>query len=468
MKLRFKLHDKQLMAYESIATELLFGGAAGGGKSHLLRVAAICWCYSIKNLQVYFFRKTHPDLLKNHMVGPTSFPALLADWIKSGFVNINLSRNIIEFWNGAKIHLCHCQYEKDVYNYQGAEMHVLIIDELTHFSKVIYEFLRSRVRLGSLKIAEQFKGLFPKIFCGSNPGNIGHNWVKADFIDFQPPYQIKQTPKTDGGMMRQFIPSLLEDNPSMTENDASYEDRLQGLGNPALVQAMRYGRWDIVAGGMFDDVWDPSVHVIAPFDIPSTWRIDRSFDWGSSKPYSVGWWAESDGCDISYRDGTKKSTRKGDLFRVAELYGCTGKPNEGTRELATEVARKIVLAEKAMAKKVYPGPADSSIFDTENGNCIADDMARIGVNWSRADKKPGSRINGAELLRERLKNAITKDGAGLFIFNTCRNFIRTVPVLPRDENKTDDVDSAAEDHAYDDCRYRISAKTYAFRRQSVG
>ena len=445
MNTTFKLHRKQGTAFQSKATELLFGGAAGGGKSHLLRTSAISWSYVIPNLQTYFFRRTYPDLWKNHMDGPTSFPVQLGDLLKAGLVKINYSKNIIEFWNNSKIHLCHCQHEKDIFDYQGAEIHILIIDELTHFVRKMYEFLRSRVRLGSLEIPEKYKGLFPRILTGSNPGNIGHNWVKQTFIDFAPPYAIKVAPKDDGGMLRQFIPSLLEDNPSMTENDPNYEDRLSGLGSPEMVRAMRYGDWDIVAGGMFDDVWNQKVHVIEPFDIPKTWRIDRSFDWGSAKPYSVGWWAESDGCDIKLAGGVIRSTKPGDLFRISELYGMKGKVNEGTRELATEVARKINDIDAGLKEKgfrVYPGPADTSIFDTDNGMCIADDMSKAPyfVAWTRADKRPGSRVNGCELVRSKLKNSITKDGPGLFIFNNCRQFIRTVPVLPRDEGKPDDVD----------------------------
>ena len=202
------------------------------------------------------------------------------------------------------------------------------------------------------------------------------------------------------------------------------------------------------------------MHIVEPFEIPKTWRIDRSFDWGSSKPYSVGWWAESDGCDIKLRDGATRSTQRGDLFRIAELYGWTGKPNEGTRELAVEIARKIKAQDMSNGHRVHAGPADSSIFDVTNGNCIADDMGRIGVHWTKANKNPGSRMNGWELLRKRFKNSISREGPGMYIFETCRQFIRTVPVLPRDDKKLDDVDTLAEDHIGDETRYRCLAKTY--------
>ena len=291
-----------------------------------------------------------------------------------------------------------------------------------------------------------------------NPWGVGHHWVKSRHIDPAPRGIIIDD---EQGRERVAIHGTIWENKILLENDPDYVKSLEAQ-TGAKRKAWLYGDWDIVAGGMFGDVWDLDVHVIEPFEIPKTWRIDRSFDWGSSRPYAVGWWAESDGCDIVLADGTKQSTRRGDLFRIAELYGWTGKANEGTRELAVEVARKIKQTEKGMGRVVHAGPADSSIYDVEEGSCIADKMGTIGVGWVRANKGPGSRVNGWELLRERLKNSITRDGPGMFVFETCRQFIRTVPALPRDAKKPDDVDSEAEDHIGDETRYRVLAKTHKF------
>ena len=136
------LQPRQTEAILSTATEILYGGAAGGGKSHLMRVASIAWCTAISGLQVYIFRRLSDDLAKNHMEGPSGFPALLAEWIDAGFVKIRHQPTQIEFWNGAKIHLCHCQYEKDVTKYQGAEIHVLQIDVLLPFQYSFRRILR--------------------------------------------------------------------------------------------------------------------------------------------------------------------------------------------------------------------------------------------------------------------------------------------------------------------------------------
>lgn len=453
------LHKKQRLALRTKANEILYGGAAGGGKSHLMRYAMLMWCTQVPGLQCYLFRRVSDDLIKNHMEGPTGFRELLGPLIEYGAVKINDSKSYIAWDNGARIFLCHCQYEKDKTKYQGAEIHVLCMDELTHFTESIYRYLRARTRLGGLKVPEEWKGTFPRIICGSNPGGVGHNWVKSMFIDIAAPLEIKQMPKAEGGMLRQYIPAKLDDNPTMMETDPDYIDRLSGLGNAALVRAMRDGDWDIVAGGALDDVWDRTRHVLAPFEIPSSWMIDRSFDWGSSKPFSVGWWAESDGTEATLRDGTKKTWPKGTVFRIAEYYGWNGRPNEGCKLLAVEVARKIKEIEQHIFPKrsVTPGPADPAIFAAENGVCIADDMARAGVRWVPADNRPGSRASGLEAIRRMLKAGLSfpMEEPGLFIFDTCTQFIRTVPVLPRDERKTDDVDSDAEDHVYDESRYRL-------------
>lgn len=475
--MKLALQPKQTRAFLARSTETLYGGAAGGGKSHLMRVAAIAWCLDIPGLQVYLFRRTHPDLWKNHMEGPTAFPALLAEFIQAGHAKINFSDGKIVFSNGSVILLCHCQYEKDVYNYQGAEIHVLMIDELTHWPASMYRYLRGRVRMVGINLPAKYAGLFPRVLCGANPGGIGHNWVKGSFVDLGP--GIHETTAAEGGMRREYIPARLEDNPRLLEADPTYEDRLAGLGNAALVRAMRQGDWDIVAGGALDDVWDRSRHVLRPFKIPASWRLDRSFDWGGSKPFSVGWWAESDGTPVELETGWKTFPR-GTLFRIGEWYGWNGQPNEGARLEDVEIGRGIKAREADLVKALglvqsfQAGPADSAIFDADPGKAsiakgIEDGYGRRGV-FSTADKSPGSRIRGLAVLRRMLKASLAErmEEPGLFVFDTCAaGFIRTVPVLPRDERNPDDVDSDAEDHAYDDARYRVTAPRREARRLAV-
>jgi hypothetical protein len=463
-----RLHPRQGDAFLSPATEILYGGAAGGGKSHLLRIAALAYSYAIPGLQTYLFRRTYPELLRNHMQGPSSFPVLLAGLVKAKLASINWGDMLIEFWNDSIIHLCHCQREKDVYLYQGAEIHLLLPDELTLFAAPQYRFLRSRVRIAGLEIPERYRDQFPRIIASSNPGNVGHNWVKAAWIDPKPPMEIWSAPPEEGGMRRQFIPARLADNPSIV-NPEQYRLQLQGLGDPALVKAMEDGDWNIVAGGAIDDVWDEDVHVIPPFAIPSSWHIDRSLDWGSSKPFSIGLWAESDGTEAALPDGSRRWWPKGTLFRIMELYGWNGQPNEGCKKLAGDVATELLQVEAQgpyRGRVQQDGPADSSIFDAgENDSAasIADTFAKHGVRWSRADKGPGSRKQGLEAVRGRLSASKKRpmEDPGIFFFSNCRHAIRTIPTLPRDPNNSEDVDTASEDHPYDETRYRIRAVRHA-------
>lgn len=462
--LNLDLHERQTVALETIGTEVLYGGAAGGGKSHLIRVAPIIWATQIPGLQTYLFRRKFPDLYKNHMEGPSGFPNLLARWVAGGYAKINYSENAITFpFNGAKIHLCHLKDEKNVYDYQGAEIHVLLMDELTHFTESMYRYLRGRVRLGGLVVPEHLRHCFPRILAGSNPGGIGHNFVKKTFITPAEPLQLVRQPKSEGGLLRQYIPAKLSDNPTMMVNDPDYIDRLEGLGNPALVKAMKDGDWNIVAGGALDDVWHDRIKM-PRFPIPPGWRLDRSLDWGSAKPFSVLWYAEADGTEATLANGRKWCPPRGTIIVIHEWYGARG-VNEGLKMPAKQVARGIIdmeqslLTGKWVMRQPSPGPADNSIADTQNPKTptIADDMGSKGVRWEKSDKKPGSRKIGLELIRTRISES-GKDHPeepALYIFDHCRNLLEHLPVLQRDEKDPEDVDSKQEDHDYDSLRYRI-------------
>lgn len=475
------LHPKQSVAFSSEANEILYGGAAGGGKSHLMRAVAITMCLSIPGLQVYLFRRLSDDLLRNHMEGDGGFYSVLAPLFASGKAQFNGAKNFIKFKNGSKIWLCHCQHEKDLSKYQGPEIHVLLIDELTHFTEKQYRFLRSRLRTGTLKIPAAFQGKIPFALCGSNPGSTGHNWVKATFVTNAAPMQVVRMSKDEGGMLRQFIPAKLDDNPSLDRDE--YEGKLMGLGRPELVKAMLDGDWNIVAGGALDDVWAPEQQVLPRFAVPHNWRCFRSFDWGSSQPFSVGFWAVANGEEVQIpayttaQAAVMKDPRqamlqmrdfcpnKGSIIRIAEWYG-TKKigSNEGLKMSARAVAKGIIERQDRLKNgfwvrgEIFPGPADNSIFNTteSDSGSIAKLMYAEGVSWCRSNKSAGSRVQGLQYVREYLDNTISGDGKALYFMENCTAAISTLPVLPRDPKDEEDVDTKSEDHVYDETRYMLS------------
>jgi hypothetical protein len=453
LTIRPRLHRKQKAALLSSATEILYGGAAGGGKSHLMRAASVIWCSEIPGLQVYLFRRIREDLVKNHMEGPKGYRQLLAPAVNAGMVEI--VEDEIRFWNGSKIYLCHCKDEKDRFKYQGAEIHVLLMDELTHFTQVIYAFLRSRVRMVGLKLPTKYQGKFPRILCGSNPGNIGHHWVKAAFIDGAAPMELRPQNDNEGGMVRQFIPALLDDNPSMASDDPNYRARLRGLGSAALVKAMEDGDWNVIAGAFFD-CWSTAKHVIKPCELPKHWTRFRSMDWGSAKPFSVGWWAIASE-DFIHPD--KRVIYRGALVRYREWYGASS-PNVGLKMFAEDVALGILSREAG--EQIEYGVADPSIFRQDGGPSIAERMANVGCYWRAADNTRTGRegaMGGWDQVRARLVGI--DDDPMLVVFDTCPDLIRTLPAVQHDEHRPEDVDSDGEDHAPDEARYACMSRPWA-------
>lgn len=446
-KLELSFHQQQARALNAPAEEILFGGAAGGGKSHLLRAALITFCLVCPGIQCYLFRRTFPELVRNHLNGEGSFHGLLAPLVIAGKAAVVGME--VRFYNGSRIHLRHLQHTKDIYTYQGTEIHVLAFDEATHFLDEEYRYLRGRCRLGGWKPPPHCKWMFPRILMGANPGGVGHVWVKEGWVNLGP-FFVKRAPKEEGGMRRVYIPSRIEDNPTLLENDPDYGDRLEGLGDPMLVRAMKEGDWDVVAGAMFGEVWRKHLHVCEPFPIPVDWDVWIGADDGySPDPFWAVWLTQD--------------PRTKTIYVIDETHG--------TNWLPRKVAQEVIDVNGQIERWYGPGKLiqlhegrpqgllDSAAFGDGHGQseiARGPQMQNEGLGFEPVDKWPGSKAHRAQNLHKLLAPN-PRDPKGLpgirFFRGKTDQLTKILPILPRDDKHPDQVGDHPFDHAYDALTY---------------
>lgn len=354
--------------------------------------------------------------------------------------------------------------EDDYWGYHGQEFPYIGWNELVKFPKsVLYDMMMSCNR--SSYVPETGGMEIPHVvFSTANPYGAGHNWVKKRFISIAKPGEVvtnyieifnPRTQKDD--VIKKTQVRLFS---SFRENiylSPQYIAELYSITDKNKRKAWLEGSWDIVSGGAFDDIWNKSKHVIKPFEIPESWYFDRSFDWGSSSPFSVLWFAESNGEQIEGQQYYPKGT----IFVINEWYGCNAEDNNaGLYMKSGKIAEGIVERETKMAIAINVGAADSAIYNIIDGNSIADNMEEEGVYWERCSKGAGSRVIGLETIRSYLSNSVENplEKKGLYIFDNCKHLIENLPVLPRDSKNPDDVDTEAQDHDYDALRYRLTTE----------
>lgn len=363
--------------------------------------------------------------------------------------------------------------EDDYKPFHGHEFPFIAFDELTNWANS--NFYDSMATCCRCPIPNMTK----VIFSTTNSYGVGHSWVKTKFV----------TPDRLGGNIiinetgdtQCVIYGSLLENFHIMEKDPTYINTLKAIKNKAKREAWLYGNWDLQAGGFYDEIWDADFHVVEPFDIPRTWKIDRSHDWGKSKPFATYWWAESDGSPIYYKDESRTATTKGDLFCIYEHYGCVqGEANVGLKMSPSMVARMTKDIDARIEQKynntVRPGPADSAIFATDAEKTVATYMQENGVSWEKVVKGAGSRVRGWAVVADMLEASILKldptyfrskgypdqddsyiyNKRGLYFFNNCTHAIRTVSVLKQDPKNYDDIQTDCEDHAWDAIRYRCT------------
>jgi hypothetical protein len=444
-EIRFKLHPKQTIVLQSVATEIFYGGSLGAGKSWLLRALSIYYALAIPQLQVFIFRRTFPELISTHMSGQSSYPELVAPLVNVG--RCQLTQTEIRLDNGSKISLHHCQNEVDVGKYLGVEFHLLLIDELTSFTRYIYETLRTRVRLGGLKVPSQFAHKFPLIICSGCPGGIGHQWVREEFVDGGQGMRVRRMSKDRGGMLRQFVDALPEDNPTLLLNDPTYLDRVRGQADKAMVGGWLRGDWSVVSGAMFAAAWDRQAHVCDSFPIPDSWQIFRACDDGYSAPSSVHWIALDRANDRFYC--------------IAELYQ-SGLLPEDLARLVLARDRSILVTDGygrvSQNTTRLAGVIDSAAFsDTGTGSpARANQMNKLGCDWKPCEKYPGSVAHRAQKLHEYLARG--RDGRPrLIFFRSCVKIIQAVPSILRNPDKPEEFSPHDElIHAIDSLTYGLN------------
>ena len=395
-------------------------------------------------------RRSYPELYANHIK-----PFL--QMLPRGSYSYNDTRKEISLPNSSRIIFRYCANDADLLNFQGTECDVMYIDEATQLTEEQFRVLAACVR-GALD------GVPKRCYLTCNPGGIGHQWVKRLFVDrrFKPGERAEEY---------SFIPAGVRDNKALMRAQPDYIKQLEAL-PPKLRDAWLYGNWEIFEGQFFEDFrTEPDmraaeahgesltaeelraqrrwVHVIEPFDLNAGscrgWRIMRSYDFGYGKPFSCAWWA------IDY-DGV--------IYRILELYGCTGTPNEGVRWTPDQQFAEIARIEREhpwLRGKKIEGVADPAIWDASRGESIADTAARYGLYFTKGDNE---RIPGWMQCHYRLQ--FDEEGySRMYVFSNCAAFIRTVPGMMFSRTAPEDLDTEMEDHVCDEWRYMCMSRPVA-------
>lgn len=498
------LPSSQNLALSCPANEILYDGTRGGGKTdcQLMRFR--------RNVGKGYGKFWRGILLDLEFKSLDDLVAKSLRWFpefKDGARWLSSASDYKWVWpSGEELLFRQMKAKRDYQKYHGHEYPFIGWNELTkQKSPELYELMLSCNRSSFVpedhpvpvkdhkgKPTGEMRILPPlplEVFSTTNPHGIGHNWVKKHFqIGKVPPGTMTSetievfNPRTR--TMEKITRTRCRIFSSYKENvhlDPNYIVTLTKIRDPNRRKAWLEGNWDITAGGALDDLWADAVHILPRFHVPHSWKVDRALDWGSSHPCAVGWWAEANGEEARVPESVRFPNGlwcppKGTLISIAELYlskpdgdGSITGTNEGRRLGPKVVAKKILEVDRELKAggwyggQILSGPADNQIGNVQDSetDTIEKRMADIGVRWTSSDKGAGTRVMGLELIRERMGNSLDWSvdpeilDPGIYWTENCRASIETLPFLPRDEENEDDVDTDAEDHAYDQCRYRV-------------
>ena len=395
-------------------TDVLYGGAAGGGKSYAMLVDPLRFAHRAAH-RALILRRSMPELRelidKSRELYPKAFPGCKY-------------KEVEKLWNfpsGAKVEFGFLERDADVYRYQGQAYSWIGFDEITHLpTEFSWNYLASRLRTTDSEIT-------PYMRCTANPGGIGAHWVKKRYVT---PYAPNESFRGDDGLTRKFIPARLSDNPYLSY-DGRYEQMLNAL-PPTQRKQLLEGDWDVAEGAAFTE-FDRNLHIIEPFELPMYWERIKGIDYGYASESACVWGAidDSDGTLIIYRE----------LYRKGML--------------ATELATTLMQME-AYDPFSVPGVLDTACWARTGmtGPTVGETLVKAGHKLRRADK---NRVAGKVQIHEYLK--LRPSGRPrIQIFNTCPNLIRELQSIPLDKNNPEDVDTHASDHAYDALRYLIMSR----------
>jgi len=385
---------------------LLYGGAKGGGKSWAIRWKLLLRCFRFPNSKGLLLRRTYPELYRNHILE-------IQKELKKDIYKYNDQKHTFTFVNGSILELGSCQYEGDVHNYQGAEYDHIGIDEASQFTKFMFDNFRTNLR----SVRDDLK---LQMYLASNPGGVGHGWLKRLFMDKE--YEEGEDPRE-----YKFVPAKVYDNTILMKKQPEYVRELETL-PPDLKRAFLDGDWDVFAGQALR--WKRDKHIISkiPYSIEDCKRV-IGYDWGYNAHGAAVFMAK---------------TPDNHIFQYREIYQNRKTPEEWARDLkyAMQVTPVdyIILPHDCFAKQ-------------QGRDSIAEVFKRNGVGpIRRADSlSKGARINGLALFHMYLSEA--PDGIPYFqVHESCANTIRTLPELIYDENRSEDIDTDGEDHLYDAIR----------------
>lgn len=407
------------------ARALGYGGAAGGGKSDAAVALGVLWALAFRESSVGFFRRKFTELEGADGAIQRS-QTLLAPARDIGLAVYNQAQHVWRFANGSIFKFCHCEHAAHRFDYQSQAFDLLLIDEATHFTWEIVDYLLTRNRLTRDWIPQ------PLAVFLTNPGNIGHLWFKAQFVEHQPEKVVEVDLASGARESRFFIPAKLADNPILDRRGGGAYRQTLLKRDELTRKALLDGDWDIFVGQMFS-TWRRERHTCKPFAIPSHWPKWRAVDWGFNNPYCCLWLAQHP--DI------------GRVYAYREVY---------ETHLTDRQQARLIVVNSPLTEKVKITYADPSMWNKKTKDDItfttADEYEKEGVVLTKADN---DRLTGVRKVHNLL--ADLPDGLpGLVIFESCENLVRTLPALPRDEVNVEDVDSEGEDHPYDTLRYALT------------